>query len=285
MINLLLSILSFTAMLMIFKLVDRFKADTFHVIIYNYITAAALGFIMINPGMSLAEITHTKWFPNTIVIGILFISLFYILALTAQKVSISVSSVANKMSVIIPVVFAFFLYGDTINFLKITGIILALIGVVLVSKKDGFKFDKKYFLLPLILFIGSGLLDTYINYTETYYIGNDILAFVPTVFLVCAVIGLLVIISRLLVSPYKFKLKNVMWGILLGGFNYASLYFILESLKIDYLESSVVFPLNNIGIVTLSALFSFLFFKEELSKENKGGLILCVIAILMIAFS
>ncbi len=305
--------------MLIFKLIDKYKADTFQVIIFNYITAAILGFSVMGSGMTVAHITHSIWFPNAVVIGLTFLFLFYLIAITAQKVGVSVSTVANKMSVVIPVTFAFFLYDDTVTFFKVLGIVIALAGVLMATSKAkayvdegledkverkkflGFNLstrkrmyvqekiivDKRYLIMPVVLFLGSGLIDTYINYTEKFFL-QDVAEshdFIPTLFSVAAIAGTLILIGKLIVSPSKFAVKNVMWGLILGFFNYTSLYFFLESLKMENMESSVVFSINNIGIVSLSAIASFVFFKEYLSLVNKTGIFLCLIAILLIAFS
>jgi drug/metabolite transporter (DMT)-like permease len=286
--SLLLSIISFSAMMLIFKLIERFKADTFQAIVYNYITAAILGFSILDVTLSIPEITHAAWFQNAIVVGASFITLFYVIGLTAQKVGISVSTVANKMSVVIPVVFAFFLYGDNVTVFKVLGIALALAGVFMATKKDEkVALDKKFIILPIILFIGSGLLDTFVNYTEKFFLPDEVASmnFIPTVFTVSGIAGGFVLIARLISTPSAFSLQSVFWGVLLGFFNYASLYFILQALKFGNMESSVVFTINNIGIVTLSTVSARIFFKEHLTRLNITGISLAIIAILLIAFS
>lgn len=288
MVYLILSIVSFSSMMLVFKLIGRFKADTFQSIVFNYFTAALLGYSMMETEMTLAEVTHSEWFSNAIVVGASFITLFYIIALTAQKVGVSVSAVANKMSVIIPVVFAFFLYGDQVTFIKISGILLALAGVFMASKKDEkLKAEPRFIFLPILLFIGSGLLDTFINYTEKFYLpdANASLSFIPIVFAVAAIGGGIVLVGKFVARPSAFSFKSIFWGLLLGFFNYASLYFILQALKFGAMESSVVFTINNIGIVILSTVAAWVFFKEKLSKLNVAGIGISVIAILLIAFS
>ena len=287
MIYLILSILSFTAIVLIFKLFDKYKVHTFHTIVYNYIVAAILGFYIAGGNFSITQITQKNWFPNAIIIGILFISLFYLVALTAQKVSVAVSIIANKMSVVIPVIFAFFLYDDSITFLKISGIILALAGVILTFRKDkdidiG---NKKYIFLPVVLFIGSGLLDTYIKYSQEYYLQKDeLLIFIPCLFAIAAIAGIIIVLSRQLLSPEKFYIKNLLWGVLIGLFNYSSVYFLIKTLELERFESSAVFPVNNMGIVIVATIAAFFLYKEKLSKQNWIGIILSVIAIAMIAF-
>ncbi len=275
-------------MMLIFKLIEKYKADTFQAIVFNYITAAILGYTIMGTELSIAQVTHAVWFPNAIIVGLSFISLFYVIGLTAQKVGISVSAVATKMSLVIPVTFAFFLYQDTVTAFKVLGILLALLGVLLATKKDEKVIkEKKYFILPIILFIGSGLLDTFVNYTEKFYLPDPAasLYFIPTVFTVSAFAGAGVLGASLIARPSLFSSKSVFWGIILGFFNYGALFFILQALKLSDLESSVIFSINNIGIVVLSTIAARIFFKEHLSRLNITGISISIIAILLIAFS
>ena len=302
---LILSVVSYAAMMLIFKLIERFKADTFQSIIFNYITAAVLGFTVMDNDLSATNIIHANWFPNAVLIGFAFISLFYLIAITAQKAGVSVATVANKMSVIIPIIFAFFLYNDSVTFIKISGIVLAFVGVYMATKKEVAyaeenpdeinltsakekdELDKKYLYLPVILFIGSGFLDTYINYTQKHHLTGaaESIDFVPVVFSVAAITGGIILLVKFIISSSIFAFRNILWGMLLGLFSYFSLYFMLESLNLNYFESSVIFTINNIGIVSLSTLASYVFFKEYLSRINKTGIVLCLIAILLISFS
>ncbi|MCP4553311.1 MAG: hypothetical protein GY834_15005 [Bacteroidetes bacterium] len=50
-------------------------------------------------------------------------------------------------------------------------------------------------------------------------------------------------------------------------------------------ESNVLFPLQNVGIVMLTAIIGLLVFKEKLSVINWIGIFVSVLAILLIAFA
>ena len=65
------------------------------------------------------------------------------MAMTAQKNGVSVASVAGKMSVVVPVLFGVFLYNESVTFLKIIGILIALIAVYLASVKEEKRIIKK----------------------------------------------------------------------------------------------------------------------------------------------
>jgi drug/metabolite transporter (DMT)-like permease len=51
------------------------------------------------------------------------------------------------------------------------------------------------------------------------------------------------------------------------------------------MKPSVAIPVNNIGVVLLSAIAAIFFFKESATPRRIAGLALSVIAILLIAFS
>ena len=74
-----------------------------------------------------------------------------------QKVGISITTVANKMSLIIPVSAAIVLYEDKLTFVKVIAFLLALVGIYLSSTKAGqLSFDKRYLWIIIIIFLGRG---------------------------------------------------------------------------------------------------------------------------------
>lgn len=285
MIYLLLSIFCFSAIIIIFRHFKRYNVNTFQTIVINYISASAFGFILAGRAADPSVIIRAPWFPNAFIIGLIFIFLFYVIAKTAQQLGVSVSAVANKMSLVIPVGAAFYLYDDSVTFIKITGIFLALAGVFLTSIKKDLKMkDWSLFLLPVILFFGSGLLDTYIKYTqETLITSENMDFFIPTAFSVAAVCGGLTVLFRFFVKPSRFQTSSFFWGLIIGILNYSSLFFLLKTLEIDDAESSVVFPLNNVGIVLVATLASVFIFKEKLSRVNWLGIIFGIVAIILMS--
>ena len=102
MVYLLISICISSFLFVIFKLFDVLKINTFQAIVINYFTAAALGFYLSNGSVSFKEIPHQPWFVGAFLLGIMFILVFNIMALTSQKNGLSVASVSSKMSKPIP---------------------------------------------------------------------------------------------------------------------------------------------------------------------------------------
>ena len=283
MIYLLLSILSSTAIFVVFKLLKSYNINTLQAIVVNYFTACIIGSLLYKGDIKPAEIVQTNWFIAAIVLGFLFISIFNVMALTAQKNGLSVASVASKMSVIIPVVFGILVFKESVGFQKITGILLALVAVYLTSlkQKDNAVLTQSIY-LPLILFFGSGIIDTSINYFAP---DDNIPLFSATIFAMAAVIGVLLLSFKYLKSKQRFKLKSLPFGIILGIVNYTSIHFLLLALRVENTESSTLFTINNIAILSLSTLIGLVLFKEKISKKNWIGISLALISILLVTLA
>lgn len=289
MLYLLLSILTTASLFIIFKYFEKYDVNIFQAVVFNYLTASLLGVLLNLDTVEKTFSTCQAWFELAAVLGLLFISVFYLLGYTAQKLGVSVSSVANKMSMIIPVIVAVYMYGDKMQGLKVLGIVIALLAVFFTSLRgkpseaDPVKsFSLKLFVIPVLLFLGSGLLDSLLNMADAFYLRDDNFGiFITCVFGCAFVTG----ISILLINPVhrrSFHIRNVYGGIILGSINYFSVLFFLKALQIPGLQSSVIFPLNNIGVVGCSTLAAYILFKERLSPYNWLGIGLSVLSIIII---
>jgi len=140
------------------------------------------------------------------------------------------------------------------------------------------------FLLPLLLFMGSGIIDASINYfRETHLTTAEFPLFSSTVFAAAAITGFLFILLKATKQPLKVNFKNILGGIALGIPNYFSIFFLLRALQNDQLNSASVFTINNVAIVMFSTLLGIVLFKEKLIPKNWAGIALAVISILLVA--
>lgn len=287
MIALLFSIIASTFIFVIFKFFNKYKVNTLHAIVFNYYTACIFGALHSNTPINVTTIINEKWLLGALGLGVLFITIFNVMALTVQRNGLSVASVASKMSVVIPIIFGLYVYNENLGPLKIIGIFFALCAVYLVSIKDkGLRINLKGLWLPIILFLGAGIIDTSIKYIENTYVADQgIPIFSATIFFFAGSIGTLILVSKSFKAPLKLSYKSFVGGFLLGIANYYSIYFLLLALQSDQLESSVVFTINNVAIVTASTLLGLLLFKEKLQFKNWIGIGLALISIILIVNS
>lgn len=285
MLDLALSVLSSTWIFVVFKLYDVYKVQTLVAIIINYITACLTGFFLYQGPVTLDEIMNTSWVWGPFAMGILFITIFNLMAKTAQTSGVSVASVATKMSLVIPVIIGLIFYGEHLTLLQVIGILLALAAVYFASLKEkGITINRKDLILPLLVFLGSGAIDASIKYFEEKHLTDqEIPIFSSMVFGCAALSGLIYIGVGSKKQTLKINFKNVLGGVALGIPNYFSIYFLIRALRNNTWSSAAVFTLNNVAIVMLSTLLGILLFKERLSIKNWSGVALAIISIVLVA--
>ena len=286
MIYLLLSVLSSSLIFVIFKLYNKYNVNTLQAIIVNYFIACTVGLLIDDQPLDLLRIPTEKWFPGTLILGFLFIAVFYLAAITTQRSGLSVVSVATKMSVAIPVFFGIILYNESVGIMKLTGIILALIAVYLTSikQKDGIAIKKRNLVFPLLVFFGSGIIDTTLKFLETSYVAEvDVALFSATIFATAGSIGFCILLFQAYKGTLQINFRNIIGGIALGIPNFFSIYFLVLALRTEGYDSSTIFPINNVAIVMVSTFLGILLFKERLFPKNWIGITLAVISIILIA--
>lgn len=285
MINLGLSVLFSSLIFVIFKLYSTYKINTFHAIVTNYFVACIVGILLYDGQIILSEIPTKSWFIGTLFLGILFIVVFNLMASTAQKVGVSVASVATKMSLVIPVIFAVIWYQERLSYFQILGILLALIAVYFASlKTKNIHVEKSSLLLPVLVFLGSGVIDTSIKYLQEIHVKEaEYPLFSAVIFAFAAVIGISLIVLKSFKDSPKIELKALLGGVALGIPNYFSIYYLLKALQSPTLNSASVFTINNVAIVMFSTLLGILLFKEKLSAKNWIGIGFAIISIVLIA--
>lgn len=223
--------------------------------------------------------------------GVLFIILFNLIGVTAQKIGVAVASVANKLSFIIPVVLSVYLYNESVLGWELVGILFALASVVLTCMPTrapeagaGQVSLTMKLGLPFLLFFGSGLLDALINHVQQNYVTDATNnSFLISGFFFAGLIGALVLCILYLQKKWVFEIHQLIAGICIGVPNYFSIWCLVNYLQASPLETSASIPVNNLGIVLFSTLGAAIFFKEKLSKINLWGILLAVVAIFLIA--
>lgn len=289
MIYLLFTILANVSIFMAFRSFSKYNINTFPAIITNYLVCVITGSIYAGPQNVISRVsTQQPWLYSSFFIGIIFVSTFYLMAKTTQLRGVATATVASKMSLAIPVVFSLFVFKigpNTLDIWNYIGIILAFVAIILVTKRQTtFSNDQvrsfKFFILPFSIFLLGGLIDTSLNYVNHKWLSEDTSAvFTILVFGFAFIIGITII----LVKKIKFKARDIIAGIALGIPNFFSIYLQLKALSAFDNNGALLYPSLNIGIIIGSTLAAILFFKEHLSKVNKVGISIAILAILLLS--
>lgn len=280
------TILLNTIIYIIFSFFTKLRINSLNAIVFNYWVCVITGSVFYGSFPVGAASASQSWFLWAVINGFIFIGLFRLMSYCTSNYGITTTTIANKLSLVIPVLFSVFLYHEHATWVKILGILIAIPAIYLTSRTDTEGKTKNIF-FPVLLFFGSGLLDTLIKYIEQKYLDtNDMTAvFTIHLFLFAAIAGSIWMLVNMLRSKEIFTGRDAVAGLALGIPNYFSIYFFIRYLNSDLLESSAAIPVNNIGIVLVSSLVAILFLREKLTAIKAAGLVLSIIAILLIAFS
>jgi drug/metabolite transporter (DMT)-like permease len=271
-----------------FSIFKKFQVDLFQTIVFNYWICVITGMLVLGYSPVGMETFHADWFPYAILMGVLFIGLFNMIAISSVKVGVTITQTANKLSFVIPVIFAVLAYHESAKGYKLLGIIIALLAVVLTTytKKDNtaIKPSRWEYALPILLFVGSGILDTLTNFVQHTFLTSEAIsnAYLIMGFMVAAITGSLVLLYLFLTGKKTWHWKNVVAGIILGVPNYFSIFFLVQALKHSPVTSSATLPINNIGVLFVVSIFGILVLKEKLRAWNYVGLVLTLLSIILI---
>ena len=290
---LILSIFSSTGIFLVFKFLDQKNLPSFPVIIINYLVASIMGFLVNADQMQVSGILSAGWIPVSILIGFLFIVMFFLVARSSNEAGISVTTVASKMSVVFPIAFSIMIDpSDQLTILKGAAIVATLTGVLLTIYEPGKTLQaRKRTFLPLVLFIGMGVVDSLVKYSQHHHVSDSDTALFSAVLFTMAFLTGMVILPFRKEGITEFKRAAVWrWGILLGIVNFGSIYLMISALNHVNefgvrIDSSIIYGANNIGIVSLSVLAGLFIFREKLRTVNWIGIVISTIAIVLFSIS
>ena len=187
---------------------------------------------------------------------------------------------------VIPTLFGVFILKEHLGVVPAIGIALALVALFLVvgtgkqPEKGPQTVSTGMVLLPILLFFGTGIGDVLMKITEKANL-SSVTPMIAFIYLVSFMFGVLLVVFDLVRGKSKWQWKNAAGGIVLGGVNFFSTYFVYHAMRV--FDNVVLFPIYNIGVVCLTALAGWLLFKEKLTWKNYLGLGIAIIAVILIA--
>lgn len=286
MILLLLCILVNAFIVVIFNYFGKYNVKNFQAIVINYFVCVIVGSVIMGEPAVTLEIIDKPWFFAAVFLGVIFTLVFNVVALTVQKFGLTITSIFQKMSLLAPAIIAMTFFNEAATVLKILGIIVSVLAIVVLSLRRGAKlegYDSKSWIFPLLTFVGSSVIDSSLYIVdETGLASSGDIGFLSSLFFTAAVSGAIIWAVRHDYSQPFVEKKSIIAGIGLGIPNFFSIYLLLLVLD-QGLGGSVVFPINNVGILACSALFGLILFQEKFDRKKIIGFVLAVLSIILIA--
>jgi drug/metabolite transporter (DMT)-like permease len=284
MIYLFLSICCSVVVSVLLKLARRYQIDVYQAITWNYSMAILLVLIFLKP--HLQNLQPAPFYIYSL-LGLLLPALFVVIAVSIRFSGIVRTEVAQRLSLFIPIIAAFLLFGEAITLLKLVGIVLGFAAIIcsIPWKKDQAKKEKSppnAWLYLVVLFVGTGIIDILFKQMSL----SKAVSFPASLFMVYViafVFSLLGLFYLIATKKTKFSWPHIFFGWILGIANFGNTLFYLKAHRSLAKTPSVVFSGLNIGVIILGSVVGLLIFKEKLSLLNKAGIVLAIIAIIVIS--
>ncbi len=286
MVYVLLSVISSVTVSVILKLARRYAVDTTQLIVWNYPVAVGCTWLFLRPEWSPDMIDRAPWLLYG-ALAVLLPGIFFALSASIRYAGIVRTEVAQRLSLFIALLAAFWLFDESASVGKLTGVAVGVVGILCSigwhKGKNQYGRNHGAWLFPMVVFFGYGIIDilfkqiaqhTGVPYTTSMFV----------VFGLAMVAALAFLAYHLAVVRKRFSVHAIFWGIVLGGFNFANILFYMKAHRALPDNPSVVFTGMNVGVIALGALVGIVLFREKLSFVNKIGILLAVVSVLIIAY-
>lgn len=281
MLFLLLSICCSVAVGIIFKTSKRYAVVIPQVVMWNYVFAIALCYAFFSPDT--ATVNSTAPWAIYVPLMLLLPSIFLFLALSIKHMGIVKTDAAQRLSLFIPILAAWFIFKEDFTTLKIIALCVGFPAVLMILSKPDANQNKNW-IYPAIVLTGFGIVDILFKQIALY----TTLPYTTSLFVVfCGsfVVSTIAVITQLVSGRQKIGLINLAFGALVGIFNFGNILFYLKAHKAFAENPSTVFAAMNMGVIILGSLAGIIIFKEKLTKLNYAGLVLALGAIVLITLS
>ena len=283
MIYLILAIVFSTGVFVAMRLFEHFKLDNHQALMWNYVFAAGTGFLLCKQFDTPQQLVNESWFSLAILTGFWFIFTYLLMTASTQRSGVTITSLSSKLSVVLPTLAGVVLFNEKLNFVATMGIVLALVALVLVvggGKRDAINRVSTNRLLPIFIFFGTGTGDILMKLTEQQNTGDNMSFMIAFIYFIAMLFGIFIVGFDLIRGKSKWQWKNAIGGIGLGVINFFSTFCVYHAMRC--FDNVVLFPIYNIGVVSLTALTGWLLFKEKLTWKNYLGLAIAIIAVILI---
>ncbi|WP_201598157.1 EamA/RhaT family transporter [Psychrobacter vallis] len=268
-----IAVLCSVAVSVLLKVLRQKNIDIRQTIVAGYPVAFLLTWVLLKPEISEVSTLNDEW-GIIIALGVLLPAVFILLGRAIEAVGMVATDAAQRLSLIIPIVAAFLLFGEVLTGMRIFGLALGFLALAaLIYRPQHTDVSKQTQLTPLWLFgvwVGYGIID--ILFKQVAKHGT---AFPLTLFVSFGLAGLLLFIY-LLVTRVRWQGNALMAGLLLGALNMGNIYAYVRAHQVLSDSPSIVFTGMNVGVIAVATLIGVGVFKESLNRMNILGLLLAI---------
>ncbi len=242
-------------------------------VVTNYFVAAIIGFLVNRQHLYELNDNFTNNIWPLLALGLLFITTFVLIGYSTKKSGIGLTVMASKLSIFVTIFLSFLIFKDSIGIKTILALPIAIASIILYQFTKGEKKRKKDLWLPLVVLLGSGIVDfflAWISKNSDWTTGLN----ASIIFLIAATLGVI----QVLFTQFRIKRIDILIGVVLGSINYASIHFYLLAFK-QTTNNPLYFLLFSIVTLLISSIGSIALFKEPINRNKIIALSLSCLAL------
>lgn len=209
-----------------------------------------------------------------IINGFLYLYSLILLQKNIRDNGIILTSLFNKLGILIPVIVSIVLFKEMPTFIQIIGFMIAVCAIIYMNYDKNKAGEFKLGLLYLLFF--AGITDCMSKIFEVY--GNPVLSnqFLLYTFLSAFITCLVVVF----INKQTFTKEEIKYGICMGVPNYLSSKFLLMSLQ--SILAVIVYPTFSVGTIVVITMTGLLLFKEKITKKQIIALCAILLALVLL---
>lgn len=256
--------------------------DPLQMIAWNYAAASILCFFWFKPDLVHLSFVQTPWWLIA-TLGVILPSIFLCLAKSLETAGILKTEVAQRLSVVLSLIAAYFLFHESFSPLKFFGIAIGLIAVLMIVFTKGgassAQQSHKASLYLLAVWGGYALVDILLKYTTS--LGLQFAVSLNLMF----IFAFLLSMAYLSIRKTEWNKKNILAGLSLGVLNFANIALYVKAHMLLKDSPAIVFAGMNILVVVFGVVAGSLIFKEKVNAMTMLGLGLAIAGVICLALA
>ena len=266
------------------KLAGRRQLDVAQMVTWNYLVAATMTAVVLQPPLDALRGPHAPWL-SLLALAVVLPSIFLVLGRAVAVAGIVRSDVAQRLSLLLSLAAAFLFFGQSASTWKLVGLGLGLLAMVAISLRPrGPAVAASAGGWGWLLGVWAGFAVVDVLLKQVALSGTPSMAAVLASFSVAFVLMLALQSWRHFSGRSRLAWRNLGAGALLGLLNGGNILFYVRAHQSMPDSPATVFAGMNIGVVVLGALVGVFAFGEATTRWNRAGLALAVLAIGLIAW-
>ena len=195
---------------------------------------------------------------------------------------LSITSLIIAYSLIMPTVYGLVFLGDSFSTKLFIGIVLLVISLFLINKKNSeAPITFRWIIYVILAFVGNGMCSVFQKMEQVAFDGRY-----KNEFMMIALAGVVVILSVLVLTKERHEIKiyaKAGWHIAIACGIANGVVNLFVMILSNLMPVSVMFPLVSAGGIIITYLISRFFYKEKLTKTQFVGFLIGIASVIFLS--